>query len=100
MSPTPARRARLSIQIDEDALAQLGKLPRNLRVRIDAKIRALADDPHPPGSRRLSGQDGLYRLRIGDYRVVYAILDQRLLVIVLRVASRSQVYRRLPKPPA
>ncbi len=99
MSPAPARSAGYTIQIDEDALAQLAKLPRSLRVRLDAKIQALADDRHPHGSRKLSGQDGLYRLRIGDYHVVYAILDQRLLVIVLRVAQRSQVYRRLPKPP-
>jgi mRNA interferase RelE/StbE len=57
------------------------------------KVAALEDDPRPSGATRLVGADDLWRLRIGDYRVVYAIEDDRLVVIVVRVAGRGKVYR-------
>lgn len=57
------------------------------------KVAALADDPRPPGATRLVGADDLWRIRIGDYRVVYAIEDDHLLVIIVRVAGRGKAYR-------
>ncbi|WP_434743790.1 type II toxin-antitoxin system RelE family toxin [Micromonospora sp. SH-82] len=52
----------------------------------------LEQDARPAGCRKLVGEDGQWRIRIGDYRVVYAIFDQELVVLVVRVAHRSSVY--------
>ena len=62
------------------------------RRRLVARIRSLADDPRPPGCQKLSGAEK-YRVRQGRYRIVYSIEDDRLVVIVVRVAHRRQVYR-------
>jgi mRNA interferase RelE/StbE len=58
-----------------------------------AAIGALAESPRPPGCVRLQGPDGFYRVRIGDYRIVYLIEDRVLLVCVIRIAHRKDVYR-------
>ena len=63
------------------------------RRRLVAKIRSLADDLRPPGCQRLSGSEK-YRIRQGRYRIVYSIEDERLVVLVVRIAHRRDVYRR------
>ena len=63
------------------------------RRRLVAKIRSLADDPRPRGCQKLSGAEK-YRVRQGPYRIVYSIEDDRLVVIVVRVAHRREAYRR------
>jgi mRNA interferase RelE/StbE len=63
------------------------------RQRIVARILALADEPRPPGCEKLAGEDNRYRIRIGRFRVVYSIADDELLVFVVRVAHRKDVYR-------
>jgi mRNA interferase RelE/StbE len=60
--------------------------------RVVTGIRRLADDPRPPGSEKLSGEDR-YRTRQGDYRVVYAVDDERRIVEVVRIGHRRDVYR-------
>ena len=65
---------------------------RRERRRIVVKIRSLAVDPRPPGCQKLSGSEK-YRVRQGSYRIVYAIEDDRLVVTVVRVAHRREVYR-------
>lgn len=52
-------------------------------------------NPRPPGARKLAGEDSFYRVREGDYRIVYAIEDDRLIILVLRIGHRSDVYRNL-----
>ena len=64
------------------------------RQRIVARIHALADNPRPVGCEKLSGEQDRYRGRIGRYRVVYSIRDEELLVIVVRVAHRKDLYRQ------
>ncbi|QIN80336.1 type II toxin-antitoxin system RelE/ParE family toxin [Rubrobacter marinus] len=71
---------------------ELGKLPQDAQDRIDEAIDDLADDPKPPASRKLQGREG-YRLRVGDYRVLYAVDDTEMRVIVTRVGHRKNVYR-------
>jgi mRNA interferase RelE/StbE len=71
----------------------LRKLPANVQRRIVAATEALGDDPRPPGSAKLHGADDLWRIRVGPYRVVYTIQDEDLIVLVLRVAHRKDVYR-------
>jgi mRNA interferase RelE/StbE len=60
--------------------------------RIRAKLEALARNPRPPGAVRLVGEAAHYPVRVGDYRIVYTIQDQALLVLILRVAHRREVY--------
>lgn len=72
---------------------QFEKLPRQIQVRLRAHIDALADDPHPPRMERLSGQEELCRIRVGDYRVVYVIEDDVLVVLVVGVGHRRDIYR-------
>lgn len=64
------------------------------RQRIAQRIRALAADPRPPGVEKLSGSSEKYRVRQGDFRIVYEIEDDVLIVIVVRIADRKEVYRR------
>jgi mRNA interferase RelE/StbE len=61
--------------------------------RVDARILALAEDPRPPGVVKMQGAEGYFRIRIGDYRVVYAIEDDVLLVLVVRIGHLREVYR-------
>ena len=68
-------------------------LPRKDRSRIVAKIEGLADDPRPPGSEKLSGEEK-YRLRQGEYRVLYSIQDAGTTVTIVKVGHRREVYRR------
>ena len=63
------------------------------RQRIVARILALADEPRPVGSEKLAGETDRYRIRIGRYRVVYSIANEDLVVLVVRVADRKDVYR-------
>ena len=63
--------------------------------RVDAAILALADDPRPAGCKKLAGKNDLWRLRVGAHRIVYQIQDDRLIVLVVRVAHRQDVYRGL-----
>lgn len=63
------------------------------RQRIVAGIRSLADDPLPPGCEKLAGEDDRYRIRVGRYRVIYSVGDAQLVVFVVRVGHRKDIYR-------
>lgn len=76
------------------ALRDLKKLPSGVRPIIAASIEALADDPRPQGYEKLQGSD-LYRIREGDYRVIYGIKDDVLTVTVIRAKHRREVYKSL-----
>lgn len=73
------------------ATRQVRKLPKPVRTRVLAAISALADDP--PGARKLAGEDIAWRIRVGDYRVIYDVVDQALTVTVVRASHRRNVYR-------
>ena len=75
------------------AQRQFDKLPKPAQRRLGALIAQLADDPRPSGVVKLSGEEGLYRVRDGDYRAVYRIEDNRLLVLVVKVGHRRDIYR-------
>ena len=72
----------------------LRKLPESVQKRIAAAAEELGDDPRPPGCVKLEGADDLWRIRVGVYRVVYVIQDDELIVLVVRVAHRKDIYRR------
>ena len=69
------------------------KLSRKVQRKVVKLLEALADQPRPDGVVKLAGDDNLWRVRIGDYRVVYEIHDARLIVLVLRIAHRKDAYR-------
>jgi mRNA interferase RelE/StbE len=71
----------------------LRKLPREIQVRILRKVDQLAGNPFPPGTEKLSAATDLWRIRIGDYRVIYTVQRKELLVLVLKVGHRREVYR-------
>jgi len=64
-----------------------------LTARLVAAMRELASQPRPPGSDKLTGTEDLSRIRVGDYRIVYQIRDEELLVLVLKIGHRREVYR-------
>jgi mRNA interferase RelE/StbE len=75
------------------AQKELRDLPRHLIPRVTAAVNQLALDPRPLGSRKLSGSEEAYRIRVGDYRVVYEVRVGELVVEVVRVRHRRDVYR-------
>ena len=84
------------VQILPSAIKAMNALPKRDRLRIDARILSLADNPRPSGALPLKGGGkGLWRMRVGDYRVLYQIQDDRLIVIVVDVGNRRDVYRDL-----
>lgn len=68
-------------------------LPHEVQKRIDRKTLALADDPRPHDVKALHGEKGLYRIRVGDYRIVYRVEDRIITIVIVRVRHRKDVYR-------
>ena len=81
------------IEVKPSAADALARIPQPHRGRIVRKIDRLADNPRPRGAKPLKGRLSLYRIRVGDYRVIYQIQDDALLVLVVRIGSRGDVYR-------
>lgn len=79
------------IEFTPAAAREFRKLPRQVQGRIATKIDKLAENPRPEGVKKL--EDGSYRIRIGEYRVLYQVHDAILLVIVVRVRHRGEAYR-------
>ena len=87
--------ARYSVQIKKSAAKELEAIPgRKDRQRLVQRIRGLADEPRPAGAEKLSGIKDRYRIRQGNYRVLYEIEDDQLIVYVVKVGDRRDVYRR------
>lgn len=86
--------ARYSVRIKRSATREIeGIAPKKVRQRIVGRIASLADDPRPPGCEKLSDRDDRYRVRQGSYRIVYSVVDLELIVWVVKVGHRKDVYR-------
>jgi mRNA interferase RelE/StbE len=85
--------ADFKIEIKRSAAKELEKIQKKDRDRIIERIQALAAAPRPPQSKKLSGEEK-YRVRQGDYRVLYQIYDEVITVVVVKVAHRREVYNR------
>jgi len=81
------------IELTRAAVRDLTALPKPLLKRLDAGIQGLAIDPLPPGVKKLKNSDGLYRVRVGDYRIVYQIEQEILTILVVRIGHWREVYR-------
>jgi len=80
------------IEIKKSAAKEIEKLPQNMLRRVLEKIKLLSADPRPSGCKKLSGEEK-YRIRIGEYRVLYEIIDDKLVIFVVKVSHRKDVYR-------
>lgn len=84
---------RYSIEFKQSAKKELAQLPRPTAEKVAERIKALADNPRPDGCKKLTGSTYSYRIRINDYRVVYSIIDQCLIIQVIKIGHRKDVYR-------
>ena len=80
------------IFIEKSAQKDLSKIPLQQQNRIITAIQSLAKKPRPAGSKKLSGRDA-WRIRVGTYRVIYEIRDDRLLILVVVIGHRKDIYR-------
>ena len=80
------------IVIPKPAQKQLDNIAKIERDRLILTLRSLADDPRPNGVKKLKGYDNTYRVRVGDYRIIYEIKDRELIVLLLSVSHRKDAY--------
>jgi mRNA interferase RelE/StbE len=81
------------IEVTRTAQRDLNSLPKSVFKRADAKIQSLSQDPHPRGAKKL--EDNLFRIRVGDYRIIYQVISKRIVIVIIRVRHRREVYRAL-----
>jgi mRNA interferase RelE/StbE len=86
--------ATYRLEFASAAVRQLGSLPVKIQRRASTKIEALTTEPRPAGCRKLKGPDDIYRVRVGDYRVLYQVGDDVLLVLVVSVRKRGEAYKK------
>ncbi|MGL5828715.1 MAG: type II toxin-antitoxin system RelE family toxin [Angustibacter sp.] len=82
------------VEFTSASARQVKKLPRPTRTRILRAIESLAEEPRPPGARKLAGQATAWRVRTGDYRIIYEVLDDELVITIVRAGHRREVYDR------
>jgi mRNA interferase RelE/StbE len=83
---------KYSVELKPSARKELEKLPAEFIERVFPRLEALGDEPRPAGCKKLKGGQQEWRIRVGDYRVVYTIDDAKLRVSVTRIRNRSDVY--------
>ena len=86
--------ASYKVEWKHSAIKELEKLPRQMLARIVEAVNDLARDPYPGGTRKLSGSERTYRIRVGDCRVLYSIYNDKFIVEIIRVKHRKDVYKR------
>jgi mRNA interferase RelE/StbE len=82
-----------SIVFTRSARKELQGLPEAIQIRVLSRIEQLSSNPRPTGVRKLAGSEGLWRLRIGQYRVIYGVYDERKLVDIICIRHRKDAYR-------
>lgn len=86
---------RYEVRLLPSALKGLERLPKKIQAAVYEILVGMEDEPRPPGVKPLKGVGGLFRLRVGGYRIIYSINDRQLLVLVVRVGHRKDAYRNL-----
>jgi mRNA interferase RelE/StbE len=84
---------RYALEFTASASREFRALDRQLQRRVIEKVTALCQDPLPAGSKKLKGQVDHFRIRVGDYRVVYRIEGKRVVIVIVRIGHRRDVYR-------
>ena len=85
--------ASYRIEWKNSAYKELQKLPRQIIAKIIAAVADLSNDPYPSGVKKMVGSERSYRIRVGDYRVIYEIIENKLIIEIIRVRHRKDVYR-------
>ena len=83
------------IELTKSAAKALKAIPKTDQKRIAKKIESLAKDPSEPAKTKMKGDNPFHRVRVGDYRIIYEIQNEILLIIILKIGHRKEVYRRL-----
>ncbi len=83
------------IELKPAAVKQLSNLEKKFQVQVRKKIDSLAEEPRPAGVEKLTEVERLYRIRSGNHRIIYQINDDKLLVLVVRIGDRKEVYKNL-----
>ncbi|TAN43519.1 MAG: type II toxin-antitoxin system RelE/ParE family toxin [Nitrospirae bacterium] len=83
------------LHIERHAEKDLNKLEKSLFIQIVQKIKELASNPHPQGSKKITGSQNDWRLCVGDYRILYEIDNKEKMIIIMRVKHRREAYRDL-----
>lgn len=84
---------RYVLEFTASASREFRDLDKHLQRRISEKVTALCEDPFPPGSKKLKAQRDHFRIRVGDYRVIYRIDGNRVVIVIVRIGHRREVYR-------
>ena len=81
------------LEVKRSATKDLRRLPKDVQERSIEAVDALVDEPRPPGCVKMVGHDALYRIRIGDWRIIYDVDDTEALITILAIRHRREVYR-------
>ena len=87
--------ARYSVEFTRSAEKEFGRLPRKLQLRAAEAIALLSENPYSEliKVKKLKGAEDLYRIRVADYRIVYELRDERLIILVIKIGHRREIYR-------
>ena len=86
--------AKYKVEISSSAEKALKKIPRKDLIKVIETIQKLGIDPKPPGCRKLSGEEDIFRVRQGNYRIIYEVEGKKLLILVLKIGHRKDIYRK------
>ena len=89
------RPCRARIEVSATAEKQIRKLTRDDQIRLLRAIRVLETEPRPSGARKVRGYEDTFRIRVGVYRILYRIEQRRVLIVILKVGHRREIYRAL-----
>ena len=86
---------KYTVEFDKEAKKQLLKLDKKNRRQIENKVDKLAEDPTPAGCKKLDDKHKIYRIRSGNYRIVYQVKNKKLIVLILQIGHRRDIYQKL-----
>jgi mRNA interferase RelE/StbE len=86
--------ANYRVKISSTAEKALKKIPKKQISKIIEVIQMLAIQPYPKGCRKLSGEETIFRVRHGNYRIIYEVIDNELIILVLKIGHRKDIYRK------
>lgn len=84
---------RYTVEFTTSALQEFRALDRQIQRRVSSRIAKLCEDPFPAGVKKLQGEPKHFRIRVGDYRIIYRVDGQRVVIVIVQIGHRREVYR-------
>lgn len=84
---------RYTVEFTTSAAREFRALERQMQRRISTRIDELVHEPFPPGAQKLQGKENHWRIRVGDYRVIYRVEKHRVVIVIVRIGHRREIYR-------